>query len=168
MCHVSCVTCHMSYVKCQVSHVTSNFQTVRARQVKFWEKGHLLPPVICHVSCVMCHMSCVTCHVSHVSCHMSRVTCHVSGVTCNYYYLFFLQSGEASRWRICYQWGLPHLVLVQFRYVGCPKTHLVVTIQIVKVNISLIASTFLPSVAVSRLYRVVHEKSSIAKGRWIY
>ena len=53
-------------------------------------------------------MSCVT------TCHVSRVTCHVSGVTCHMYFLFFFffgQSGEAYRWRVCYQRGLPRLVL---------------------------------------------------------
>ena len=49
---------------------------------------------------------------------MSRVTCHVSPVTCHmsiYIYIFNLfkkngQSGGASRWRVCYQWGLHRLV----------------------------------------------------------
>ena len=43
-------------------------------------------------------MSCVMCHVS-------RSTCHMSGVT-----FFFRQSGEAYRWRVCYQRGLPRQV----------------------------------------------------------
>ena len=42
------------------------------------------------------HMTCGTCHVSHVTCH-------------NY---FFLESAEASRWRVCYKRGLPCLVFV--------------------------------------------------------
>ena len=49
---------------------------------------------------VMCHMSCVMCHMSGAMCHLSNVTCPI----------FFLQSGEAYRWRVCYQQGLPHLV----------------------------------------------------------
>ena len=58
-----------------------------------------------------CHVSHVTCHVSHVMCHMSRVTCHVSHVTCHFFSPFFFgQSGEAYRWRVCYQRGLPRLV----------------------------------------------------------
>ena len=57
-----------------------------------------------------CHVSHVTCHVSHVTCHMSRVTCHMSHVTCHFSFLFG-QSGEAYRWRVCYQRGLPRLVL---------------------------------------------------------
>ena len=55
----------------------------------------------------MCHVSCVTCHMSHVTCHVSQVTCPVSHVII---FIFFGQSGEAYRWRVCYQWGLPRLV----------------------------------------------------------
>ena len=40
-------------------------------------------------------------------CHISHVTCQVSDVICH----FFVQSGEASRGRVCYQQGLPHLVI---------------------------------------------------------
>ena len=61
-CHISHVTCHMSHVPCQVSgvaclvsHVTSSSQAVRARELKFWEKVHLLPSVICHVSHAASH-----------------------------------------------------------------------------------------------------------------
>ena len=83
--------------------------------------------VTCHVSHVTCHMSRVTCHVSHVTCHVSHVTCHVSHVTCHmshviyiyffsffffFFFLFFGQSGEAYRWRVCYQRGLPRLVFL--------------------------------------------------------
>ena len=49
------------------------------------------------------HLSHVTCHVSGVRCHISGVKCHVSCVT-----FFFLLWG-ASRWRVCYQQGLPCL-----------------------------------------------------------
>ena len=55
------------------------------------------PPNVSHVTC---HMSHVTCHVSHVTLQMSRVKCHMS------------QSGEAYRWRVCYQRGLPRLVFI--------------------------------------------------------
>ena len=46
----------------------------------------------------------------HVTCHVSRVTCHVSGVTCQVSHVtifsfFSGQSGEAYRWRVCYQMG---------------------------------------------------------------
>ena len=46
------------------------------------------------------HMSCVTCHVS-------RVTCHLP-----FYFSFkkMEKGGGASRWRVCYQRGLPRLV----------------------------------------------------------
>ena len=50
------------------------------------------------------HVSDVTCQMSRVTRHMSCVTCHVLRVT------FFLQSGWASRWRVCYQQGLSRLV----------------------------------------------------------
>ena len=44
-------------------------------------------------------------HVSHVTCHMSQVTSQLLFV------YFFGQSGGASRWSVCYQRGLPRLVL---------------------------------------------------------
>ena len=59
-----------------------------------------------YVSCVTCHMSRVTCHVSHVTCHMSRVTKKKKKLKKNG------KSGGASRWRVCYQRGLPRLVNV--------------------------------------------------------
>ena len=43
------------------------------------------------------------CHVSHVTCHMSNVIIII---------FFFGQSGEAYWWSVCYQRGLPRLVLV--------------------------------------------------------
>ena len=45
------------------------------------------------------------CHMSGVMCHMSGVRCQVSGV-----------SDGASRWRVGYQRGLPHLVLSVLAY----------------------------------------------------
>ena len=74
----------------------------------------------------MCHMSRVTCHVSRVTCHVTCVTCHVSPVTCKkkieekieekkfkkYHAKKIGQSGGASRWRVCYQRGLPRLVII--------------------------------------------------------
>ena len=49
----------------------------------------------------MCRLSCVTRLVSHVTCHMS-------------FFLFFFcgQRFEVYWWRVCYQRGLPRLVLV--------------------------------------------------------
>ena len=97
-CHMSGVRCHTSGVPCQVLHVTSNSQTVRARELKFWEKVHLSP--------VTCQMSRVRCHISHVTCQMSL------------FLVFFSLSffgGEVmklvvTRWRIFYQRGQPRLV----------------------------------------------------------
>ena len=46
-------------------------------------------------------------------CHVLRVTCHVSHVTIFFLFIiifFFGQFGEAYRWRVCYQRGLPRLV----------------------------------------------------------
>ena len=48
-------------------------QTIRARELKLWEKVHL--PIS------------VTCQVSHVTCHMSHVTCHMSRV--RFFFFFF-------------------------------------------------------------------------------
>ena len=50
-------------------------QTIRAKELTFWENVHPTP-------CVMCHLSPVTCYLSHVACHMSPVTCHLSSVKC--------------------------------------------------------------------------------------
>ena len=99
------------------SSLNLHSQTVWARDLKFWQHVHLPPWVTCHISRVTCHMSCVTYHLSHITCPLSPVTCHVSYVMCHMlqYFLFFFsyffgQSGEASRWRVCYQRGLPRLV----------------------------------------------------------
>ena len=45
-----------------------------------------------------------TCPVSGVS-HISRVPCHVSHIK-------FITNCEACRWRVCYQRGIPRLVLM--------------------------------------------------------
>ena len=34
---------------------------------------------------------------------------------CILFFILFLQSGEASRWRVCYQRGLPRLVLLDHK-----------------------------------------------------
>ena len=74
---------------------------------------------MCHISGVTCQVqvSCVRCQVSAVSCQLSGVSCQVSGVTCHIFYfiIFFLQTVGASRWRVCYQRGLPRLVLDVYR-----------------------------------------------------
>ena len=74
-------------------------QAVRARELKFWEKIHLSP-------LVMCHLSHVTWNVLHVTCHMSQVTSQ----NILLFSFLFRQSGETSWWRVCYQQGLPCLV----------------------------------------------------------
>ena len=66
------------------------FITVRARELKCLDNVHPPPHVMGHISHVICH-------VSPVMCHMSCVMCHV----------FSFLSGGASRWRVCYQLGLP-------------------------------------------------------------
>ena len=59
------------------------------------------------MSHVMCHVSHVTFYVSHVKCHVSHVMCYMSII------IFFLQSDEAYWWRVCYQRGLPRLVVME-------------------------------------------------------
>ena len=50
-------------------------------------------------------------HMSHVIRQMSHVMCHMSLVFVTFFiYIFFGPNGEASRWRVSYQLGLPHLV----------------------------------------------------------
>ena len=72
----------------EISSEHLHSQTIRARELKFWENVH--PP------------PCVTCH-------MSRVRSQVSWVS----WFFFFLSGGASRWRVCYQRGLPRLVFMK-------------------------------------------------------
>ena len=82
-------------------------QTVRARELIFWEKGHLPPPVICHMSCVMCNVSCVMCHVSCVMCQKLDVMCQKEKNKNKKYE----QSGETSGWRVYYLWGYSSIYL---------------------------------------------------------
>ena len=44
-------------------------------------------------------------------------SCHMSFVAC-IFFLFFLQSGEAYWWRVCYQRGLPHLVFSKYEVIA--------------------------------------------------
>ena len=88
--HMSHVTYQVSGVTCHVPHVTSNSWTVRARELKFCEKVHLIPPV--------------TCHMSHGTCHLF------------FSLSFFRHSGEASQCRVCYQRGLPRLVWILLHF----------------------------------------------------
>ena len=57
-------------------------QTVRARELNFWENVHPPPSVTFQVSCVTCQVSCVRCHVSGITCQVSGVRCPMSVVTC--------------------------------------------------------------------------------------
>ena len=70
-------------------------QTVRAKNLTFWEYVH--PP------------PCVTCQMSGTRCQVSGVTCHVSDIT----FFFFRQIGRACWCMVCYQRGLPRLVYKQ-------------------------------------------------------
>ena len=66
-------------------------QTVWARAQNFWENvhPHNMSHVTCQMPCITCQMSCVNCHI-----------------------IFFVGLiGGAYRWRVCYQQGLPCLVL---------------------------------------------------------
>ena len=85
----------------EISSNHHNFQTVRARDLKFWHNVH---HPLC-VQCVMCHVSRVTCHVSRVTYLVSHVWGHMSQKK-----IYFLYSVGASWWRVCYQRGLPRLV----------------------------------------------------------
>ena len=96
--------------------------------LKFWEDVHPTLCVTCHVSCVTCHMSPVTCHVSPVTCHLSLVTWFF------FFYIFLLEKilfyhnffyfkkngkiGGATQWRVCYQRGLPSLVLIYWHSIN--------------------------------------------------
>ena len=73
-------------------------------ELESWNFERMLTPH--HVSHVMYHVSCVMCQVS-------GARCQVSGDRCNFFlFLSFFpgQSCGASRWRVCYQRGLPCLV----------------------------------------------------------
>ena len=73
-------------------------QTKTDRQLTFWQDVHIT------------HMSRVMCHMYKVTCHMSNITYNVFNFTDHYFFLFVLQLDGAGWWRVCYQWGLPHLV----------------------------------------------------------
>ena len=50
------------------------------------------------------------CHMSHVTCNMSHVTCDMSQL---FLFNIFLTKWFSYRWRVCYQPGLPRLVLLE-------------------------------------------------------
>ena len=69
-------------------------QTVRARELKFWENVHPPPCVTCQVSSVTCPVSHGRCHISGVMC---QVSCHMSHVTCQIFiYIFFCHQQDLS------------------------------------------------------------------------
>ena len=59
-------------------------------------------------------------HVSPVPCHVSCVMCHLSPVIFHCFCFCILKkswkSRRASRWRVCYQRGLPHLFFLSFLF----------------------------------------------------
>ena len=63
---------------------------------------------MCHVSRVMCHLSPVMCHLSHVQKKFSNFN------TKKKHFIKIGQKDGASRWRVCYQRGLPRLVYQTF------------------------------------------------------
>ena len=89
-------TLNLSMCADSSANSSTNTKIRKKSEEKKWVMHHM-SGVMCHLSCVMCHLSCVTCHVSCVTCHP---------------FLFKKnQSGGASQWRVCYQWGLPRIVL---------------------------------------------------------
>ena len=80
-----------------INNVTSHMsilnhsQTVTAKDLIFWHQVH--------------HNLWFLCPLSHVYCHLSFVTIFL---------FIFLQIAWVSRWRVCYQWGLPCLVFRPF------------------------------------------------------
>ena len=92
-------------------------------------------------------MSRVTCHMSHVTCHLSPVTCHMS------HFFFFLQNGEVSQWRVCYQRGLPRLVLKEVILLrvcrGLHKTIFLPRLRCIWDN----SWIYFPCLSVKRLYK---------------
>ena len=89
------------YLKRDAGNAFLNTLIKTASVINSWNFVRMFTPH--QVSHVRCHVSCVRCHVS-------RVRCHMSGVTCHSFFFFFGQIVEASRWRVCYQRGLPCLV----------------------------------------------------------
>ena len=96
------------HVRCSMP-LFNHSQTVRAMDQLIVSKCspyhtkpyHTIPPcVMCPVSHVRCHISLVTCHVSHLRCHMSHI----------FSSSFSFRKWWSSWWRVCYQWGLPHIV----------------------------------------------------------
>ena len=96
---------------CHVAHVIFNRPGLAWL---FYNFERMFIPL--YVSCVMCHMSLVMCHVSHVTCNFFFWYLKKKKINkINIKFLSILwkqigQCGGASRWRVCYQRGLLHLV----------------------------------------------------------
>ena len=56
-CQVSGVRCQVLLVICHVSGIVCLYQTVKARDMTFWEYDHFPPSATCHMSYVMCQVS---------------------------------------------------------------------------------------------------------------
>ena len=98
----------------KISSEHPHSQTGRARDLKFWENVHLPPSVMCHMSSGTCLVSRVTCHMSHVRCHMLHIILYKKK--------FCIKKNKnknagACQWRVCYQRGLPCLVLKTWKCV---------------------------------------------------
>ena len=96
-----------------MSHpLVQNLQDIvftKPEELGSWNFRECSPPI-------MCHMSGVTCHVSGVTRQVSCVRCNMSGVMRISSSSSFLQNGGASRWKVCYQWGLPSFFFFKSGY----------------------------------------------------
>ena len=97
----------------QISPIHCQSKTRRARGLKLGENVHPTQCVRCQVSRVMCDMSPVTCHLSQATCQKKNYLFYLKKI---YIYIHILDkighSGGASQWRVCYQRGLPCLVIL--------------------------------------------------------
>ena len=84
-------------------HVVGGYHSLKMSPLMVWEQRRFDD---LEEKAEVFRQSITMCHISRVPCHMSRVRCPVSGVQVT----FFGGSGGTSRWRVCYQQGLPRLV----------------------------------------------------------
>ena len=116
------------------------------------------------MSHVMCHMSCVTRHMSHFKYQVSHVK-----------FNFCLQSCGASWWRVCYQRGIPRLVLIHIEFMDVFHLNRV-SVQSRKVDVVALVtnpsganSTPLPNHPnpLPHIYRIFGHKFTPSKGFYI-
>ena len=93
--------------------ISSNTLNPKPKELVSWNFKRMF--ILLNVSCVTCHMSLVTCHLSPVTCQKKMTIFIWKKKIKKYIYilsskLFFFKWGGASRWRVCYQRGLPRLV----------------------------------------------------------